>query len=317
MNYDDGDKVWETEGDLELLQDGEECDYQPDEDSEEQEQVDKKAIKRKDESIPEGGNTIIIFVFFANPVFSFIGISVMQWKVFKNRNVNQNDFFYRLNRLGETVGQRDWTEEERKLFFNRLEQVGPHKWGLFSYPIPGRVGYQCQRYYHNLLASKEVKPSMYPTRSYSKEELKRIRDEAKSYTLSDLISYISKNKDPSESASKEKKSKKTKKSKKRKAPEEEEDIDSFILVDDDLPKEKASPSKRKKIKKELPSEVADNMIPTEDSPKEKASPSKRKKKELPSEVADWLDQEGLGDLKPIFLKEAMTKLELVAVLSDQ
>lgn len=70
-------------------------------------------------------------------------------------------YYYRFNETGESQRTGEWSVEEKELFLNRLAEVGPEKWGIFSMTIPGRVGYQCSNYYRQLVASGEIKDSNY------------------------------------------------------------------------------------------------------------------------------------------------------------
>jgi hypothetical protein len=56
---------------------------------------------------------------------------------------NPNSYYYRFNAPGEIQQKGQWAPDERKRFFDRLEEVGANgQWGLFAMTIPGRVGYQ-------------------------------------------------------------------------------------------------------------------------------------------------------------------------------
>lgn len=71
-------------------------------------------------------------------------------KAWKQRKRNPNAFYYRFNEPGEENKVGPWSEEEKKLFFIRLEEMGgsaSRNWGIFSKAIPGRVGYQCAAFY--------------------------------------------------------------------------------------------------------------------------------------------------------------------------
>ncbi|KAJ3428484.1 myb transcription factor [Anaeramoeba flamelloides] len=73
------------------------------------------------------------------------------WHSFKS---NPNRYYYRFNEKGEPNKRGRWTKEEHELFLKRCEEVGVGgDWGLFSRPIPGRVGYVCANRFRTLLKS--------------------------------------------------------------------------------------------------------------------------------------------------------------------
>ncbi|KAI9323127.1 hypothetical protein BX666DRAFT_2108154 [Dichotomocladium elegans] len=98
------------------------------------------------------------------------GWSEARVRAFQMIEENPNSYYYRFNAPGEEQRKGPWTEEERRLFFDRLKQVGPNgQWGLFSIAIPGRVGYQisllplyqhsrlkCSNYYRLLIESGQL-----------------------------------------------------------------------------------------------------------------------------------------------------------------
>jgi len=78
-------------------------------------------------------------------------------KAWKIKDKNPNAYYYRFNDPGVSQKNGKWTQEERKLFFTRMEEIGVDgKWGIFSRAIPGRVGYQCSNFYRHLIESKEI-----------------------------------------------------------------------------------------------------------------------------------------------------------------
>lgn len=74
---------------------------------------------------------------------AFEGWSEARIRAYQMIDKNPNSYYYRFNAPGEEQRKGPWTEEERKLFFKRLAEVGANgQWGIFSTAIPGRVGYQ-------------------------------------------------------------------------------------------------------------------------------------------------------------------------------
>ena len=49
-----------------------------------------------------------------------------------------------------------WTEEEDQLLMTQIKQFGPKQWGMLSKSIPGRVGYTCNKRYHDLVAANQL-----------------------------------------------------------------------------------------------------------------------------------------------------------------
>ncbi|KAJ3129821.1 hypothetical protein HK098_008055 [Nowakowskiella sp. JEL0407] len=91
----------------------------------------------------------------------FEGWSAARIKAYSQISKNPNSYYYRFNAPGEAQRNGSWTEEEKKLFFKRLEECGADgQWGIFSMGIPGRVGYQCSNFYRSLIKSgKHVDPN--------------------------------------------------------------------------------------------------------------------------------------------------------------
>lgn len=78
-----------------------------------------------------------------DPEKAFEGWSQARIRAYQMINENPNSYYYRFNAPGEVQKKGQWSEEERKLFFKRLEEVGANgQWGIFAMKIPGRVGYQ-------------------------------------------------------------------------------------------------------------------------------------------------------------------------------
>ncbi|CAG8460077.1 7919_t:CDS:10 [Paraglomus brasilianum] len=88
---------------------------------------------------------------------AFEGWSEARIKAYKAIETKPNTYYYRFNAPGEEQKKGPWTEEEEKLFFQRLEEVGADgQWGLFSMAIPGRVGYQCSNFYRLLIETGRI-----------------------------------------------------------------------------------------------------------------------------------------------------------------
>lgn len=74
---------------------------------------------------------------------------------------NPNTYLYRNCPPGEKQKNGPWSEDEKILFLERLEEMkelglGTSQWGIFSEKIPGRVGYQCSNFYRKLVQSGEI-----------------------------------------------------------------------------------------------------------------------------------------------------------------
>jgi hypothetical protein len=92
-----------------------------------------------------------------DPLKAFEGWSEARIKAYKMIGINPNTYYYRFNAPGEKQRNGAWNPEERKLFMERLAEVGADgQWGIFSMTIPGRVGYQCSNFYRHLLKSKQI-----------------------------------------------------------------------------------------------------------------------------------------------------------------
>jgi len=91
------------------------------------------------------------------------GWSEARKKAFAMIHSNPNMYYYRFNAPGEAQKNGHWTQEEKQLFFKRMNELGgiDYKWGIFSMSIPGRVGYQCANFYRKLIKDGEVKDSNY------------------------------------------------------------------------------------------------------------------------------------------------------------
>ncbi|KAJ3135377.1 hypothetical protein HK100_002820 [Physocladia obscura] len=102
----------------------------------------------------------------ANPNEIFAGWSTARVAAFKAIENNPNRYYYRFNKPGEMQRNGAWTEDEQKMFMERLEEVGVNgQWGIFSIPIPGRVGYQCSTFYRTLIRKGKIADSNYSMNS--------------------------------------------------------------------------------------------------------------------------------------------------------
>ncbi|KAL9541823.1 hypothetical protein PS6_010123 [Mucor atramentarius] len=93
---------------------------------------------------------------------AFEGWSEARIRSFKMIEKNPNSYYYRFNEPGQEQRRGPWTEDEKKLFIDRLKEMGTEgQWGLFSKGIPGRVGYQCSNYYRFLIETKQLQDGNY------------------------------------------------------------------------------------------------------------------------------------------------------------
>ncbi|GAN08422.1 conserved hypothetical protein [Mucor ambiguus] len=93
---------------------------------------------------------------------AFEGWSEARIRSFKMIEKNPNSYYYRFNEPGEEQKRGPWTEDEKRLFIDRLKEMGTEgHWGLFSKGIPGRVGYQCSNYYRFLIETKQLQDDNY------------------------------------------------------------------------------------------------------------------------------------------------------------
>jgi hypothetical protein len=92
-----------------------------------------------------------------DPSKAMAGWSEARIKAYKAIDSKPNTYYYRFNAPGEEQRTGAWTTAERKLFFDRLAEIGADgQWGIFSMTIPGRVGYQCSNFYRQLVVNGEV-----------------------------------------------------------------------------------------------------------------------------------------------------------------
>ncbi|PRP78367.1 histone-lysine N-methyltransferase MLL [Planoprotostelium fungivorum] len=92
-------------------------------------------------------------------VTDMAGWSEARVKAWNNRATVPNAYYFRFNEPGEEQKTGPWTAQEKLLFKQRMEEVGVNgEWGLFSRPIPGRVGYQCASQFRKMVQKGEIKP---------------------------------------------------------------------------------------------------------------------------------------------------------------
>jgi hypothetical protein len=74
-------------------------------------------------------------------------------------NTNPNGSFYRRVAPNQIQRTDPWNTKEKRLFLEAIKVHPPStgKWSLFATDIPGKVGYQWQKFYHHLLQSGELK----------------------------------------------------------------------------------------------------------------------------------------------------------------
>ncbi|KAI8377647.1 uncharacterized protein BYT42DRAFT_614312 [Radiomyces spectabilis] len=97
-----------------------------------------------------------------DPEKAFEGWSQARIRAYQMIDENPNSYYYRFNAPGEEQRKGQWTEDEKKVFFERLREVGANgQWGIFSMKVPGRVGYQCSNFYRLLVETKKIKDPNY------------------------------------------------------------------------------------------------------------------------------------------------------------
>jgi len=88
---------------------------------------------------------------------NFDGWSEARIRAYNMKDQNPNAYYYRFNDPGEPQKNGKWDEDEVKLFYERMAEVGVNgQWGVFSTKIPGRVGYQCSNFYRQLIESSQI-----------------------------------------------------------------------------------------------------------------------------------------------------------------
>jgi hypothetical protein len=97
-----------------------------------------------------------------DPEKAFEGWSQARIRAYQMIDQNPNSYYYRFNAPGEVQRKGQWDEEERKIFFKRLEELGANgQWGIFAMKVPGRVGYQCSNFYRLLVETNEIQDPNY------------------------------------------------------------------------------------------------------------------------------------------------------------
>ncbi|KAI8338233.1 hypothetical protein BC941DRAFT_424983 [Chlamydoabsidia padenii] len=97
-----------------------------------------------------------------DPNKAFEGWSSARVRAYNQIEQNPNSYYYRFNAPGEIQQKGQWSPEEQKLFFARLDELGANgQWGIFAMTIPGRVGYQCSNFYRLLVETGKVKDPNY------------------------------------------------------------------------------------------------------------------------------------------------------------
>ncbi|KAI8144195.1 hypothetical protein BJV82DRAFT_668025 [Fennellomyces sp. T-0311] len=97
-----------------------------------------------------------------DPEKAFEGWSQARIRAYQMIDQNPNSYYYRFNAPGEVQRKGQWAEDERKVFFERLEEVGANgQWGIFAMKVPGRVGYQCSNFYRLLVETGEINDPNY------------------------------------------------------------------------------------------------------------------------------------------------------------
>jgi hypothetical protein len=97
-----------------------------------------------------------------DPEKAFEGWSQARIRAYQMIDQNPNSYYYRFNAPGEVQRKGQWAADERKVFFERLEEVGANgQWGIFAMKVPGRVGYQCSNFYRLLVETNEIQDPNY------------------------------------------------------------------------------------------------------------------------------------------------------------
>eukprot|EP01083_Nonionella_stella_P033356 91306_1 len=121
-------------------------------------------------------------------------------RLWLNRKVNPNAFYYRFTR--ETQKSGEWDMNDHKLFMQRVMEFGVNnEWGIFSKGIPGRCGFQCANYWSRLIEKYWVNDmNVYEQRNRVSGKTRLITYDWDSKTIPDKIRKFSLFvfKDPSE-----------------------------------------------------------------------------------------------------------------------
>lgn len=97
-----------------------------------------------------------------DPTKAFEGWSQARIRAYQMIDQNPNSYYYRFNAPGEVQRKGQWAADERKVFFDRLKEVGANgQWGIFAMKVPGRVGYQCSNFYRLLVETNEIQDPNY------------------------------------------------------------------------------------------------------------------------------------------------------------
>lgn len=93
---------------------------------------------------------------------SMEGWSTARVRAWNLRHENPNAYYYRFNHPGEVQRNGKWTDEEREIFLNRMQEVGVNgQWGIFAKEVYGRVGYQCANFYRQMIENAEIEDPRY------------------------------------------------------------------------------------------------------------------------------------------------------------
>ncbi|KAI8906797.1 hypothetical protein EDD86DRAFT_256011 [Gorgonomyces haynaldii] len=88
-----------------------------------------------------------------DPEKVFEGWSAARTRAYQQIHTKPNSYYYRFNAPGEKQEHGPWSQREKELFLERLNQVGADgQWGIFSMTIPGR----CSNFYRHLLKTGEI-----------------------------------------------------------------------------------------------------------------------------------------------------------------
>ena len=71
-------------------------------------------------------------------------------KAYQNKETSPNQYYYRFNENPYEAKAGKWSKDEDELF-SLVKKHGPKQWGILSKSIAGRVGYTCNKRYHELV----------------------------------------------------------------------------------------------------------------------------------------------------------------------
>ena len=83
-------------------------------------------------------------------------------KAYQNKETSPNQYYYRFNENPHEAKAGKWSKAEDELLIAQVREHGPKQWGILSKSIPGRVGYTCNKRYHELVAANKI-PADIPT----------------------------------------------------------------------------------------------------------------------------------------------------------